>query len=127
MAREPFACPNCGATDQWQAHYKVPVAQGVELFVGADGPEVGDYAGDEARFDPDDNEYYQCLDCGRHVDLDGALVGEPEMEPAPRTCPACGAPERETTLGYTNLAPYSGYCVNCINRAADQLDKEEGT
>lgn len=40
-----------------------------------------------------------------------------QFRAARRRCPACGSEEKELSLGYTNLAPYSGYCVDCINRA----------
>lgn len=34
----------------------------------------------------------------------------------PRRCVLCGAVERVTSLGYTNLSPYGQVCVDCINR-----------
>lgn len=75
---KPFPCPNCGATDQWVAHYKTPESQGVELFLGEDGtPEPGDYDGITESYDPDDNEYYQCDACSTYVSLDGAVVENP--------------------------------------------------
>lgn len=42
-----------------------------------------------------------------------------------RRCPACGVEEKETLIGYTNLAPYSGYCVDCINRAMALIKEEK--
>jgi hypothetical protein len=72
---KPFPCPNCGADDQWVAHYKTPESQGLELLVGADGaPEEGEYDGSPATaYDAEENEYYQCNACDAFVNLDGTL------------------------------------------------------
>lgn len=48
----------------------------------------------------------------------GAIVVGTRPFYVARQCPYCGTPERETaTVGYVNLAPFSGACADCINKA----------
>lgn len=45
--------------------------------------------------------------------------------PPPRTCKGCGAPEKLDTIGlYSNISPYLGYCVDCINRTFEAIWRE---
>jgi hypothetical protein len=48
-----------------------------------------------------------------------------KRSPKRRTCKGCGAPEKVNPIGYSNITPYSGYCVDCINRAFEAIRKEE--
>lgn len=70
--RVPFACPGCGATDQWEANYMTPVHQPVKLVVGDDGsPDPADYLGyEENSGDPCPDDFYSCR-CGYLVSPDG--------------------------------------------------------
>jgi len=38
-----------------------------------------------------------------------------------RRCKLCGTPEVVDAVGFTNLAPFSGYCVACLTRAAREV------
>lgn len=40
-----------------------------------------------------------------------------------RRCRSCGKPEKVNAIGYTNIAPFMGVCVDCINKAADEADR----
>lgn len=41
-----FACPNCGATDEWEVWYETPESQRALVLAGPDGePVVEDYLG----------------------------------------------------------------------------------
>ena len=39
----------------------------------------------------------------------------------PRRCPECGVKEKVDAHGYTNIAPFLGYCMDCIVRAAKEI------
>lgn len=40
-------------------------------------------------------------------------------------CEGCGCPEKKDPLGFTNIAPYSGYCTECLNTAMKQVAAEQ--
>lgn len=50
------------------------------------------------------------------------MSGDKDHEREPRRCRGCGKPEEVSALGYTNLAPALGYCVECIDEAARRQD-----
>lgn len=78
ITAKPYACPTCGETDEWVAHYMVPESQGVTLLVDPDGKEDGstplatDYdAGSRQSYDAGDDDFYQCGACGTTVTTNG--------------------------------------------------------
>lgn len=42
-----------------------------------------------------------------------------------RQCPNCNQPERVNEIGISNLAPYSGFCTDCINAGLQEVSREE--
>jgi hypothetical protein len=40
---------------------------------------------------------------------------------AKHRCKGCGKPEEINAIGYTTIAPFLGYCVECINKAMQEV------
>jgi hypothetical protein len=40
-----------------------------------------------------------------------------------KKCKWCGTPERVDAIGYSNISPHLGYCVDCITRAMTITDR----
>lgn len=66
----PFACPNCGSTDQWKADYNEAVWQTVTLADVDGEPQLIDYTGVTGTYDDgsSQDESYQC-GCGHVIEL----------------------------------------------------------
>lgn len=87
--RLPFACPTCGETNNWVAHYKVPVCQAVTVLIDPTGGLAEEFFGaPEQSFDPDDTEWFECRgsieragNCGTKITWAGTVM-PPEGEDA---------------------------------------------
>jgi len=66
MADLDYPCPNCGATDAWEADYYEAVHQSISLYVSESGePEFGDYTGAYEAWDDGstEDERWFCREC----------------------------------------------------------------
>jgi hypothetical protein len=108
------------AKTQDLARTYAPLAQRVSVFV--DGHKTDSrLANPTRRRCPHGGNPHTCGQCLAYQqgimdadDPDYDTREEGDEEPL-RSCVKCGAPERLTATGYSNIAPYSGVCVDCTN------------